>query len=122
MNWFERTYWIIGIPAALLLAWLLVYGYEPAYGHGDAAWIQENYPLCCGPTDCEPVAAADVARIKAGWVVDGYEGVLPHKDLRRSMDGRWWACEIFLGGDDGDEGDEGDYRGIRCLFRPGSMM
>ena len=74
----------------------------------DAGWIARNHPECCGYEDCEPVAQENVRFTPKGWVVDGLDGWVRVEDVRRSEDGRPWACRVL----------EHDW--LRCLFLPGT--
>lgn len=87
------------------IALALVLAASTAFAHGDATWIKERHPRCCGPKDCAVVRARDVQLTAAGWTVAGYGGTLPRADVKQSIDRRWWACEWPWGE-------------IRCLFRP----
>jgi len=82
----------------------------PAAAHDDAQWIADgNYKnaagqLCCGPSDCRQVPAADVAPTVGGyWIKSLGELVLYHQ-AQPSPNGAYWRC--FWGGE------------RKCFFAP----
>ena len=77
----------------------------------DASWIEKHHSDCCGKDDCKPVPGTDVARMSYGWTVEGLEGSVLNKDVRKSEDNQWWAC-----GTSDEDYDEGV--SLECLFKP----
>ena len=84
----------------------------------DARWIMKNPKTryCCGPQDCMPVTGR-VVYTPQGWRVRGWKGYLKvdSADVRKSPDGRPWACYRPSNPYLGESG--GKY--IRCLWLPG---
>ena len=96
----------VAVMLIVIACGILIILAEEAYPHGDASWIEDTYPACCGVQDCEPVSRTAVYRSKAGWQVDGLDGVVSPGEVKPSIDERPWACRYEL------------YDTIRCLFLP----
>lgn len=78
---------------ALLLAML-----APAYGHGEADWIQKGAlknaagELCCGERDCFVIPSPDIAVTAAGYLIKSIKETVPYSEAMPSPDGQYWRC------------------------------
>lgn len=96
--------WLIAAAAlaCFVLAWVF-----PARAHDDAAWIMSNPATswCCGPHDCEALADDEISITAGGAHVKTTGETIPFRDLKQSIDNRWWRCRKPGGK-------------TRCLFHP----
>jgi hypothetical protein len=91
--------------------------------HWDGLWIANDFPSCCGKSDCfKDGAEVDIQRLEdgTGFIVtwaqpNGTEPTpefIPYDSpvLRPSQDGEYWACHRLVKGN--------GTRSTRCLFIP----
>jgi hypothetical protein len=107
--WFDRTRFAVAVGGIVLVV-LCIVGLllmtPPArsqtFDDDLQRWIHRNEPQCCDHRDCKPATATWTPE---GWRVEGVDGVVPDKVVRRWHFPIVYAC--VLGGK------------VRCLFVTG---
>lgn len=100
------------------LAFLLV---PPQACHAHETWA-DGRPVpdwvkraCCGPTDAHHLRPDQIRRVRDGYRIDGYPGMIYDSQVLPSEDGEYWA---FYSRSTGANGEE-IFTSVFCFFAPG---
>ncbi len=87
-------------------------GVTAAWAHGKASWIMSNpaTAYCCGPNDCDVIAARDVRHVATGYAfdLDGTPYTVAFAETKSSIDEEFWLCV----------NGSAPHRTPRCFFAP----